>query len=112
MHHVAIVAGDTGVLVLAARPVVAVTAFVAAHALVGPLTVARGRIHALLEHVVGRRAAFSADITLEMLCAAAVAGLAIGRTRVTAYAVLGLVETQDRRGFALVMALGANAVFL
>ena len=110
MYLVAVVARDLVVLVLATVPVGAVGAFMAAQALAGANLVVRHRIGAFLENDIRRSAPLDIGITLQMLFAFTVAGLAIRCAGITPDPMFGLVNGQDWRCLAFIVTARADRI--
>ena len=107
MNFVAIVASHIVVRVHTAGPVHALGAAVAGQALVGAESLIRSRERALLEDDI-RGAVLLGQVALAL----AVARLTGRSAGVAAYAMLGLIHRQNRRGFAFIVTLRTELVFL
>ena len=112
VHFMAVVARNTIVLVLCAVPVGAVATLVASQALGCTLFVVSEWEGPFLEDDVGGRATLDSWVTLQMLFACAVARLAVWSAGISSNAVFGLVDRQNGRCLALVVALGALSIFI
>src|ERR1019366_7949680 len=104
------VTGHLVVLVLAAIPVDSIGALMAAQTLACTNLVIRHCISTFLKDDVRRGTTFDVGVTLQVLLAFAVAGLAVRRTGITPDTVLGLVKGKNRCGFTFVVAARADCI--
>ena len=96
VHLVTVIAGQIAVLVLASFPVSAIGSFMASQTLIGSGITVRYCEGALLENDVRRSASLDVCVTMKMLLAFAVAGLAVRRAGIAPDAVFTLIKGKNR----------------
>jgi len=112
VSFVTAIACQATVLMLAAVPVGSLGPLVTGQARLRPILFIGNRVDAFLEYDVGRGTAFDIRVALQMFLAFAVTGLAGRGARIAFDAVLGLIDREDWRGLALIMATSTNRVLL
>lgn len=106
------IACQATVLMLAAVPVGSLGSLVTGQAWFCSFLFIGNRVDAFLEYDVRRCSAFDVRVSLEMLFAITVTGLAVGRATIPFNAVLGLIDREDGRGFAFIVTTRTDRIFL